>query len=222
MTLAAVALGLAGSLTWEIAAPEAALPVRAVGPAALPAPAAGPVPAQELAATTLARPLFSPGRRPPAPPRAAPAPLPRLAGVSGGVWARAFLARPAGRTVVLAVGETLDGLTLRGVGPDSATLVGPDGLHVLHLAFADTTRDAPSAPLTSPAAATPTADAGPIDAGPAASASGDGARVRAVLASADMMASAPTSGDCCIPDLGWSRARRGDAPAGPVPNVGRP
>ncbi len=135
--LGLVALGLAGVIGVELSAP----PARRVPPAA-PASAASraPVLAPDAAATRwaqvlLARPLFSPDRRPPDVVRSAAAAhaLPRLAGVLVGPEGRRALFAGG---VVLAEGGALGPWRVAGIAAGQVTLTGPGGVRVLRPAFA--------------------------------------------------------------------------------------
>ncbi len=238
--LAVTALGLVGLVAWE-ARPSAAPPAP---PPPRPSPAVradAPAPSASSAAIALARPLFAATRRPDAPaPAVAPAPrpatvLPRLAGVSvDGGGGRAFLAWPAGGTVALAPGERLGALVLRGLGPDSAVLDGPDGEHLLHLAAGLPPPRSPAAPGGGAPAGALAAQPTPRDPngpdwtptsppdGPSSPASSlepspaigrdASPQVRAVLASAQALSASPEPQGCCASDLGWWRLR--NAPGG--------
>jgi len=91
-------------------------------------------------ATSLARPLFSPDRRPTdAGPNASSGPmlgLPRLTGVVIGPFGQRaiFAATAGGRPTVLAVGKTLGDYTVEKIEPGGVTVSGPEGRHQVSLA----------------------------------------------------------------------------------------
>jgi hypothetical protein len=102
--------------------------------------------------TILARPLFTPGRRPPSQPHAEPAPttkaaLPRLAGV---------LVSPAGKAAIFAGGDTkpvvvheggrLGAYTVQSIEPGRVTLLGPGGTVVLQPTFENVTKPTSTPP----------------------------------------------------------------------------
>ena len=96
------------------------------------------------ALTVLARPLFNPDRRPPAPP-AAPTPppdsLPRLAGTLVGPGGKRAIFATGDKPAVVAEGNRIDAWTVQAISAGMVTLTGPDGPRVLHVSFAtgDTT-----------------------------------------------------------------------------------
>lgn len=214
-TLAATAFGLAGLVTWQVLRTDAPPPPLPVTPARTPPAAAAQPAAAVLVAAALARPLFTPDRRPPRsvlPPRPERASLPRLAGVTTGSGAAtAFLVRSTGTTVAVVPGEHFGELVLREVDAESATLEGPAGVQVLHLAFTAGVSPAAAMPGERSVAERDTApadghDAGPPPAGMTAS------ELRAVLASAAAMELAgPGPQGCCVSDLGWWRLKSGAA-----------
>ncbi len=145
LVLAVAALGgtIALELGWRL--PDSDLMVPATAP--LPAPAA---PASTRAADAddagrrvaevLARPLFSPGRRPAAQAAAAPpaavAPLPRMTGVivtPGG--RRAIFANGAGKAVVVMEGGRIGAYDVQSIEAGRVTLAGPDDKRVVSTAF---------------------------------------------------------------------------------------
>lgn len=87
----------------------------------------------------LARPLFNPDRRPPAPP-AAPAPppdsLPRLAGTLVGPGGKRAIFATGDKPAVLAEGSSIDAWTVQAISAGMVTLIGPDGPRVLRVSFA--------------------------------------------------------------------------------------
>jgi hypothetical protein len=95
---------------------------------------------QRWAATSLARPLFNPDRRPVAVAEAgsnAAAGLPRLSGIMITEAGRRaiFAATGAGKPQVVAEGGTVGGNLVQSITLEEVVLVGPDGPHKLHLAF---------------------------------------------------------------------------------------
>ncbi len=89
------------------------------------------------ARTVLARPVFVPGRRPPAPPARAEAAaafvLPRLAGVMVGPTDRVaiFAATPGGKPLVMREGGRMGDDMIDSIEPGQVTLSGPDGARIL-------------------------------------------------------------------------------------------
>ena len=146
--LAALAprLAGAGALTALLALglAERAPPPPPVAPLALPAPPAEAAPGEDRSeawlATILARPLFDPRRRPgDAVAAGAPAAsgLPRLTGVLvGGFGASAiFETRAGGKPLVVQAGDQVEAYLVQSILPGEATLLGPDGRHVLRPAY---------------------------------------------------------------------------------------
>jgi len=102
--------------------------------------AAAPGVQREALAAILARPLFSPGRRPAAGPTAAAAPpaaLPRLTGTILHGSDRSVIFAPAGggKPVVAHEGTEVGGYKVQAIQAGSVTVSGPDGVHVLRPAF---------------------------------------------------------------------------------------
>ena len=96
----------------------------------------------EWVATALARPLFSPDRRPPRQAVAAVAApalvdLPRLSGILVTPSGRSAIFAPSGggKPVVVTQGTTLGTYVVRSIEPEQVTLMGPNGRLVLHPAF---------------------------------------------------------------------------------------
>ncbi len=90
---------------------------------------------REAVAAILARPLFSPGRRPAA---AAPtAALPRLTGtiLHGSDRSVIFAPIGGGKPVVAHEGTEVGGYKVQAIQAGSVTMSGPDGVHVLRPAF---------------------------------------------------------------------------------------
>ena len=131
----------------------------AATPAALPtlaaphAPATRPGTTAELQ-TILARPLFSPDRRPP--PAAATAPvaagapppaLPRLAGIllDGNQRSVIFAAAAGMRPLVVTEGGEVNGFRVQSIEDGQVTVIGPDGPRILHPTFDPTPPQAQAA-----------------------------------------------------------------------------
>jgi hypothetical protein len=124
---------------------------------------AAPQPTSEWVATILARPLFSPDRRPPPPPEVSVAPmatpddaLPRLAGVLVSPDGKtAIFDGPAGsKPIVLHEGGRIGAFVVEAIEPGQVTLRGPAGTNVLHPVFGDGAAEAaPPAPAPSNQAA---------------------------------------------------------------------
>ncbi len=146
--LPAAALGLL--LAWEVAAttedgPDWAARQPAID--AVPQGAAGPVAAQppdqyaKAVATILARPLFSPGRRPAAPRAAAPAAgqadgLPRLSGTVVGQSERhAIFVDAAGHSRSVGEGMPIGSFTVKAIEPGQVVLTSSEGSRVLHTTY---------------------------------------------------------------------------------------
>jgi hypothetical protein len=95
----------------------------------------------EWVATILARPLFSPDRRPPSEGSAAagnpiPDDLPRLAGVIVGPFDRsAIFAIDGGKPVVLREGGRLNAWTVRLIRAGEVEVEGPGGTRTVHPSF---------------------------------------------------------------------------------------
>jgi hypothetical protein len=107
---------------------------------------------QRWAATSLARPLFNPDRRPVAVAQAgsnAAAVLPILSGIMITEAGRRaiFAATGAGKPQVVDEGGTVDGNLVRSITLEEVVLIGPDGPHRLHLAF---DRQSPGAAMVPP------------------------------------------------------------------------
>jgi hypothetical protein len=146
--LAVLALLLAATVALEIADFSAPPPSGGAAPrtaAALSAASAAPVPTADrmpaLVAAILARPLFEPSRRPPAPASASidatTTTLPRLAGimVSPGRRAVIFQAPGGGKPLTLVEGEKVGGYLIQSISADRVVVVTSDGSHVLRPDF---------------------------------------------------------------------------------------
>ncbi len=149
----AMVLGLSGAVAWELAGPvhtaRAPGPVRAKteppGPAA-----ARPDDTPGDAVKILARPLFSPGRRPVAPnvvAEAAPpaSVLPRLTGVLVTAAGKSAIFAAEPRATVVQEGGRLGRFTVRSIRPGQVVVAGPDGLRTLQPSI-DASRTARAAP----------------------------------------------------------------------------
>ena len=134
---------LVATLAWELGAFSAAEPVSV--PHSRRAVAAPPAPVSdhtaEWVATILARPLFSPDRRPPSEAPAArasgaPAGLPRLAGVVVGPFGRSAIFVPEGsKPMVVTEGGRVDAWTVRSIEVGTVQVSGPGGARTLHPSF---------------------------------------------------------------------------------------
>jgi len=161
LVLAAAALGgtIALELGWRL--PDSDLMVPATAPLPAPAapastPAADADEAGRRVAEVLARPLFSPGRRPAAQAAAAPpaavAPLPRMTGVIvTPAGRRAIFANGAGKAVVVMEGGRIGAYAVQSIEAGRVTLAGPDGQRVV----APTFDPKPAARTTGPAPGLP-------------------------------------------------------------------
>jgi hypothetical protein len=141
--LAGLAVLLGGVLAAELLpdAPPTDAPLVPEAGLAVPAPpapaSAVPDPARWVD-VLLARPLFSPGRRPAAEAASAGAELPRLAGIIITPAGRRaiFAAAGAGRPSVLAEGERIGGYVVRSIAPAQVVVSGPEGDRVIHPSLA--------------------------------------------------------------------------------------
>ena len=139
--LAAIAL----ELQWPGSEPEtAAAPVASgVAPAAAPVAALGDDASTRAVAvqTVLARPLFSPTRRPPAAAAAAAATpaatLPRMTAIliDGDRRSAIFAATGTGKPTVIDEGGRLGAFTVQTIEAQQVTVVGPDGKRTLRTSF---------------------------------------------------------------------------------------
>lgn len=109
---------------------------------------------RELAA--LARPLFTPDRRPPSPDAAAPAVAlnapPRLAGTLVSPGRRQAVFETASKPAVVGEGDRIDAWTVEAISPGKVTLAGPGGPRMLYVSFArdDRMQEAKAAQLLAP------------------------------------------------------------------------
>ena len=139
----AIALVLLGGIAAELrSTPDGLEPMRSHS--ADPAPAAPPAPrasgSDRWTATSLQRPLFEPGRRPPIIAAAdriddGPAALPRLAGTLVTAAGRSAIFAGAGRATVVGEGARLGPWTVQSIAAGRVTLTGPEGRRVLRPAF---------------------------------------------------------------------------------------
>jgi hypothetical protein len=163
-----LATALSGIIALELRdpTPDTADPpaprLRAAVAAADPTPARAPVALSKLVDKILARPLFSPDRRPPPPAPGGPAAtatvsgLPRLAGVLVGPFGRSAIFAPAsgGKPVTAAEGARLGAYTVQSIEIGQVTVQGPNGVQVLHPSF-DPNAPRPETPPAVPPPAAP-------------------------------------------------------------------
>jgi hypothetical protein len=139
------AAALAAILAWEVGVfapvqPPAAPPPR-VSVATATVPAVAPDRTNDWVNAILARPLFSPDRRPAAagsvPVAQMDSSLPRLSGVLVGPFGRrAIFAADGSKPVVVGEGGQVSSWTVRGIEAGAVRLMGPGGEQVLHPSFA--------------------------------------------------------------------------------------
>jgi hypothetical protein len=165
--LLVAAAGLAVTLSWELGA--FALPATRIAPHPRAAvttapPEAAPDHTGEWIAAFLARPVFSPDRRPAAtiastPGVRLPEGLPRLSGVLVGPFGRSAIFAADGRKpLVVDVGGHIDAWTVRVIDADAVEVSGPGGARTLHPSFAspsDTSLPGTSLPGMSPPGVSP-------------------------------------------------------------------
>ena len=153
--LLCLALVLGGVLYLEAgpAPPGTGVDQPAAGRAAEPLRANPRAPAENAApwvATILARPLFSPTRRPPAPsaePARPVAEMPRLAGVLvSETGSEAIFARPGQKPTVARTGERIGPYLVTSISAGEVTLSGPAGAVTLHPVFASAAEQPPAPP----------------------------------------------------------------------------
>ena len=155
VSLLAFAAALTATVAWELgmfAGPQAAIlaPPRPAAAGPLATPAADRVGAWVV--TALARPLFSPTRRPSAIGSAMSGDgVPRLTGIVVGPFARKAMFAPAhGKSVVLGEGDRIESYTVTSIEPGQVRLSGVDGERVLHTSFPPGPRAASDAPVPAP------------------------------------------------------------------------
>ena len=161
--LAALAIVLASVIWLELSADSLDSAPMMLSPAAslaaVPAShATGPDPDQvaRWTATSLARPLFAPGRRPPAQAAAAAKPdapaldLPRIAGTMvTPAGRRAIFAAKGDKPLVVGEGAQVGAFTVQSIKAGQVTLLGPGGVRVLSPTF-DPEAPVPTTPLQAP------------------------------------------------------------------------
>ena len=158
--LGLVAAAAAGAIGWELsvagsARPSASgIPVPAVSAPTRPTDRGARV--ADLTGGILARPLFSPNRRPSvidsAPGGATgDEPLPRLAGIMVSPAGRSAIFAGGPRGVVVPVGGRVGRYDVRAIEPGAVTLLGPEGLRTVRPSF-DPNRPVPSGGVISVAA----------------------------------------------------------------------
>jgi hypothetical protein len=185
LVLGAAAAVLAGIVGFELVPDQAAAPVVAdARPAKPAAPAAAAKAAapdhDDMVETLLARPLFSPSRRPdraaaPAEAGKHDADAPRLAGILiDGPGKRAIFALPSGDSqVFVEEGGEVEGWSVDEITPASVTLTGPEGSRKLEPSFDPNAKPAEPAmppkvnavPANAPTPAAAAARNGPLPAG---------------------------------------------------------
>ena len=162
LLLGLVGAVLAASIAHQLDNGTVRDPISAIGRPALPAAAVPPgtpvgdaVATGERVATILARPLFSPDRRPPASiagdPSSGGAEPPRLAGilVQRAERRAIFAGVEEGRPLVLREGDRLGPFTVQEITPAQVTVLGPAGPRVLRPSFDGSTAAArPAGPAT--------------------------------------------------------------------------
>ncbi|MDT7949950.1 MAG: hypothetical protein RQ966_00445 [Acetobacteraceae bacterium] len=155
------AAGLAALVAFELrplpAAPPAppATSAPSIGPAAAPVQEPGARP-DVLAATLLARPLFTPSRRPPgetSPASASPAAetLPRMTAILiDGSRRSAIFVPPGGKPTVVAEGGRIGPFVVRAIEPERVIVAGPDGERTVHTSFDPDLQPPPPPAVPSP------------------------------------------------------------------------
>lgn len=153
--LLAIACGLTAVVAWEVGAfappTGAALPPPRVAATAA-QPVTPPNHEGEWVATVLARPLFSPDRRPPSEGSVAvgnhvPDHLPRLAGVMVGPFGRsAIFAIDGSKPVALSEGGRVNAWTVRLIRAGEVEVDGPGGTRTVYPSF----QSSPEAPNDQP------------------------------------------------------------------------
>jgi hypothetical protein len=139
----AVALGLVAVIAWEISVgprTDVTSPRPPAAPVASPAPAPAVDREREWVATALARPLFSPDRRPASVAATVatggPSGPPRLTGTLVGPSERSAIFAAAGRDpIVVHEGARIDGSTVTSIEPGQVRLQGPEGTRILRPTF---------------------------------------------------------------------------------------
>ncbi len=135
------AAGLLAVLAWEISGSpqEDVVPARSPATAVTAPPEPGEISTREWVATVLARPLFSPDRRPAVATATAGAGLsglPRLTGIMVGPFGRsAIFAADSHKPIIVQEGARIAAYTVKTIDAAEVRVVGPDGMRVLHPAF---------------------------------------------------------------------------------------
>jgi hypothetical protein len=141
--LVVAAFGLAATEAWEVGAfapPDRAAKLRPHASAAAVVSAIPPDHTNDWVTTILARPLFSPDRRPPAEASTGSGErllgLPRLSGVLVGPFGRsAIFASDGGKALVVGEGGRVADWTVRVIEAGSVDVIGPDGARTLRPSF---------------------------------------------------------------------------------------
>ena len=173
LLLALVATALSAAILLQLDAPEGegsglpeAAPRREAAPTAA-RPPGEPDPAarsSDWAATVLARPLFDPDRRPPAPgaaTRPADAALPRLAGTMVTAAGRRAIFAGGGAPLVVQEGARVGAFTVVLIAPGEVTLMGPGGVRAVRPSFDPARPAAPQPSAAQPGMATSPGPASP-------------------------------------------------------------
>lgn len=162
LLLGLVAAGLAAVIARQLEAGPAvdpAPPVAAYRPAAATAPAVAPAPDRALwVATSVARPLFSPDRRPPPAEAAAgatsgPVEPPRLTGILITPTGRRAIFAGAREPLILQEGGRIGGYLVHSISAAQVTVLGPSGPRTLQPSYAP--RPAEAATVGAPTAELP-------------------------------------------------------------------
>ena len=139
--LLAVAMGLVAVIAWEVSgtSPSDVAPTPRQIAAHVASPAKDVDRTQEWVATVLARPLFSPDRRPAMEATAAATTglpgLPRLAGIMVGPFGRSAIFAGDRKPIVVQEGARIDAYTVKAIDAAQVRLLGPDGMRVLYPTF---------------------------------------------------------------------------------------
>jgi hypothetical protein len=156
-SLSAIACGLALLVGWELGAfapnPGPVVAQYHAPPAATAPEATPPDHTNDWLASILARPLFSPDRRPPADGTVVAggevAALPRLSGVLVGPFGRSAIFAPDGeKPVIVAEGSRIAAWTVQAIRANTVEVVGPEGKRSLQPSFGNMQAAAnPAVPL---------------------------------------------------------------------------
>jgi hypothetical protein len=131
----------AGVIQWELSGSDHPVPLPEARPRH-----SGPQPSfpreveqvRAWVATALARPLFSPDRRPATEPgqqTAAPAGLPRLAGIMVGPFGRSAIFAGDPKPAVIQEGGRIGAYTVKSIDSAQVQVAGPDGLRTIRPSF---------------------------------------------------------------------------------------